>query len=150
MINLCFDRFLGKDIITIREAAWLTDNTYKYEDVVRMMGEITATLKGNIRIPNSLDFVEIFCSVAGLDKKCSSLAEYICELTLLQAEMGQYSPAEIAASCVLLARLLMKLGMSLFHYSFITCHFNVSGLTIIQFSNIKIKNKKGKKNVHYS
>lgn len=28
-------RFQGKDIITIREAAWLTDNTYKYEDVVR-------------------------------------------------------------------------------------------------------------------
>lgn len=112
------------------------------------MGEITATLKGNIRIPNSLDFVEIFCSVAGLDKKCSSLAEYICELTLLQAEMGQYSPAEIAASCVLLARLLMKLGMSLFHYSFITCHFNVSGLTIIQFSNthvLKLKIKKEKK-----
>ena len=43
-------RFLGKDIITIREAAWLTDNTYKYEDVVRMMGEIIATLRGNIRV----------------------------------------------------------------------------------------------------
>ncbi|XP_061174985.1 cyclin-F-like isoform X2 [Saccostrea echinata] len=107
---LC-SRFLGKDIITIREAAWLTDNTYKYEDVVRMMGEISATLRGNIRVPNSLDFVEIFSSVAGLDRKCSCLAEYICELTLLQAEMGQYSPAEIAASCVLLARLLMKLEM---------------------------------------
>lgn len=111
-----------------------------------MMGEITATLKGNIRIPNSLDFVEIFCSVAGLDKKCSSLAEYICELTLLQAEMGQYSPAEIAASCVLLARLLMKLGMTLFHYSFITCNFNVFGL-IIQFSKNKFRRKK--KNVFY-
>ncbi|XP_062599123.1 cyclin-F-like isoform X1 [Saccostrea cucullata] len=107
---LC-SRFLGKDIITIREAAWLTDNTYKYEDVVRMMGEISATLRGNIRVPNSLDFVEIFSSVAGLDRKCSCLSEYICELTLLQAEMGQYSPAEIAASCVLLARLLMKLEM---------------------------------------
>lgn len=43
-------RFLGKDIITIREAAWLTDNTYKYEDVVRMMGEVTATLHGQIRV----------------------------------------------------------------------------------------------------
>lgn len=109
------------------------------------MGEITATLKGNIRIPNSLDFVEIFCSVAGLDKKCSSLAEYICELTLLQAEMGQYSPAEIAASCVLLARLLMKLGMSLFHYSFYSMSFYISGLTISQ-SKLKIQKKK---NVHY-
>ena len=43
-------RLLGKEIITIREAAWLTDNTYKYEDVVRMMGEITATLSGKFRV----------------------------------------------------------------------------------------------------
>lgn len=106
------------------------------------MGEITATLKGNIRIPNSLDFVEIFCSVAGLDKKCSSLAEYICELTLLQAEMGQYSPAEIAASCVLLARLLMKLGMSLFHYSFITCNLNVPVFGVLIRFFIQIQKKK--------
>ena len=51
-MKLLYFRFLGKDIITIREAAWLTDNTYKYEDVVRMMGEITATLKGSIRVCN--------------------------------------------------------------------------------------------------
>ena len=49
----CFRRFLGQDIITIREAAWLTDNTYKYEDVVRAMGEITATLKGNLRVSSA-------------------------------------------------------------------------------------------------
>ena len=46
--DLC--RYLGRDIITIREAAWLTDNTYKYEDVVRMMGEISAVLLGNFRV----------------------------------------------------------------------------------------------------
>ncbi|XP_052068580.1 cyclin-F-like isoform X1 [Mytilus californianus] len=104
---LC-SRYLGKDIITIREAAWLTDSTYKYEDIVRMMGEIAATLKGNIRTITSIDLVEIFCILCDLDKKSCYLAEYICELCLLQAEMGQYSPAEIAASCVLLARVLMK------------------------------------------
>jgi len=43
-------RYLGRDIITIREAAWLTDNTYKYEDVVRMLGEISAVLLGNFRV----------------------------------------------------------------------------------------------------
>lgn len=106
-----FSRYLGKDIITIREAAWLTDNTYKYEDIVRMMGEIAATLRGNIRVVTSIDFVEIFCQLCDLDKKTCCLAEYICELCILQAEMGQYSPAEIAASCVLLARVLMKHGM---------------------------------------
>ncbi|XP_069123772.1 cyclin-F-like isoform X2 [Argopecten irradians] len=105
---LC-SRFLGKDIITIREAAWLTDNTYKYEDVVRMMGEITATLRGKIRVANSFDFVELFSLLASLDRKSSFLAEYICELCLLQAEMGQYKPTEIAAASVLLARILTRL-----------------------------------------
>ncbi|XP_067671880.1 cyclin-F-like [Haliotis asinina] len=103
-------RFLGKDIITIREAAWLTDSTYSYEDVVRMMGEITATVRGNIRVATSLDYVNILTVLApGMDQCCTKLAEYICELSLLQAEMGQYSPAEIAASCVLLARILVKM-----------------------------------------
>ncbi|XP_033757266.1 cyclin-F-like isoform X2 [Pecten maximus] len=105
---LC-SRFLGKDIITIREAAWLTDNTYKYEDVVRMMGEITATLRGQIRVANSFDFVKLFSLLARLDRKSSFLAEYICELCLLQAEMGQYKPTETAAASVLLARILTRL-----------------------------------------
>ena len=41
------------------------------------------------------------------------LTQYICELALLQAEMGQYSPAEVAASSVLLSRLLVKMGKQL-------------------------------------
>ena len=101
---------LGSDIITIREAAWLTDNTYKYEDVVRMMGEITATLRGNLRMATSVDFAEIFNTILGHDRRLCYLSQYICELALLQAEMGQYSPAETAASAVLLARLLTKAG----------------------------------------
>ena len=122
---LC-SRYLGKDIITIREAAWLTDSTYKYEDIVRMMGEIAATLKGNIRTITSIDFVEIFCILCDLDKKTCCLADYICELCLLQAEMGQYSPSEIATSCVLLARVLMK-------------HDNVWPSKMTMFSGYKIE-----------
>lgn len=43
-------RFISKEILTIREAVWLTDNTYKYEDLVRMMGEIISALEGKIRV----------------------------------------------------------------------------------------------------
>ena len=103
-------RYLGTDIITIREAAWLTDNTYKYEDVVRMMGEITATLRGNLRVATSVDFAEIFNTLLGHNQRMCFLSQYICELALLQAEMGQYSPSETAASAILLSRLLMKMG----------------------------------------
>ncbi|KAK7506755.1 hypothetical protein BaRGS_00002230 [Batillaria attramentaria] len=103
-------RYLGTEIVTIREAAWLTDNTYKYEDVVRMMGEIMATLGGRIRLLTSSDFVNILAPLSRLDERGVSLLEYVCELCILQAEMAQYSPAEVAASCVLLARLLLKAG----------------------------------------
>lgn len=43
-------RFISKEILTIREAVWLTDNTYKYEDLVRVMGEIISALEGKIRV----------------------------------------------------------------------------------------------------
>lgn len=43
-------RWMGQLIITIREAAWLTDNTYKYEQVVRMMGEVLAVFRGDLRV----------------------------------------------------------------------------------------------------
>lgn len=32
---------------------WLTDNTYKYEDLVRVMGEIISALEGRIRVSRS-------------------------------------------------------------------------------------------------
>ena len=57
-------RFLGLEIITIREAAWLTDNTYKYEDVVRMMGEVTACLNGKFRVRSWLCLQVTFISLA--------------------------------------------------------------------------------------
>ena len=45
-----------KESLTIREASWLTDRTYDYDDVVRMIGELVAVHKGNIRVSYSLMF----------------------------------------------------------------------------------------------
>lgn len=42
--------YISKEILTIREAVWLTDNTYIYEDLVRMMGEVVSVLDGKIRV----------------------------------------------------------------------------------------------------
>uniref|UniRef100_A0A8C4WWU4 Cyclin F n=1 Tax=Eptatretus burgeri TaxID=7764 RepID=A0A8C4WWU4_EPTBU len=41
-------RMLSQDIVTVREGVWLTDNTYKYEDLVRMMGEVVSMLRGKV------------------------------------------------------------------------------------------------------
>ena len=37
-------------IITIREASWLTDHTYTYDEVVKMMGELMAVFRGDLRV----------------------------------------------------------------------------------------------------
>ncbi|RUS76559.1 hypothetical protein EGW08_015691 [Elysia chlorotica] len=100
-------RYLGFNILTIREAAWLTDNSYSYQDVVRMMGELVAALGGNLRVLNIHDFVMVLAPLVGETCQSAMLMEYLAMLCLLQSEMGQYSPSEIASSCLLLARLLL-------------------------------------------
>ena len=80
-------RYLCRDIITIREAAWLTDNTYKYEDVVRMMGEISAVLLGNfrVRVCDNFDFSFVMvgafcflrCSLGWMTGRASRLNKHV-------------------------------------------------------------------------
>lgn len=43
-------RWTSDVILTIREASWLTETTYPYDDVVRMTGDILAALHGNIGV----------------------------------------------------------------------------------------------------
>lgn len=99
-------RCLGKDIITISEACWLTDNSYQYEDVVRMMAEIVATLRGRIRTLTTYDCLKVVCTVAETTFASKCLAEYYYELVLLRTDISSsFRPAVVAASCVLLAQL---------------------------------------------
>ena len=52
-------RAMDQQIMTIKEAAWLTDQTYTYAEVVRMMGEIMAILGGHVRVSTCLAIVLI-------------------------------------------------------------------------------------------
>ncbi|NXI44551.1 CCNF protein, partial [Galbula dea] len=101
-------RFISKDILTIREAVWLTDNTYKYEDLVRMMGEIISALEGKIRIPTILDYKEVLTNIVSLERRTVHLYSFICELSLLNTSLSVYSPAQLAAAALLLAKILHR------------------------------------------
>ncbi|KAM9372426.1 cyclin-F [Phaethornis superciliosus] len=101
-------RFISKEILTIREAVWLTDNTYKYEDLVRMMGEIISALEGKIRIPTIVDYKEVLSNVASLERRTLHLYSFICELSLLNTSLCVYSPAQLAAAALLLAKILHR------------------------------------------
>uniref|UniRef100_A0A8C3LNE0 Cyclin-F n=1 Tax=Chrysolophus pictus TaxID=9089 RepID=A0A8C3LNE0_CHRPC len=99
-------RFISKEILTIREAVWLTDNTYKYEDLVRMMGEIISALEGKIRIPTIVDYKEVLSNIVSLERRTLHLYSFICELSLLNTSLFVYSPARLAAAALLLAKIL--------------------------------------------
>ncbi|KAM6155646.1 cyclin-F [Rhynchocyon petersi] len=99
-------RFISREILTIREAVWLTDNTYKYEDLVRMMGEIVSTLEGRIRVPTIVDYKEVLMELVPMARKTQHLCSLLCELALLHTSLSTYSPARLAAAALLLARLM--------------------------------------------
>uniref|UniRef100_A0A669CUI1 Cyclin-F n=1 Tax=Oreochromis niloticus TaxID=8128 RepID=A0A669CUI1_ORENI len=103
-------RYISKEILTIREAVWLTDNTYKYEDLVRMMGEVISVLEGNIRSPTLLDYGEVLLSLLPLERRTTHLFSYICELSLLYSALATPPPAKLACAALLLTRALHHYG----------------------------------------
>ncbi|XP_025772504.1 cyclin-F [Puma concolor] len=98
-------RFISREILTIREAVWLTDNTYKYEDLVRMMGEIISALEGRIRVPTVVDYKDVLLTLVPEAPRTQHLCGFLCELSLLHTSLAAYAPACLAAAALLLARL---------------------------------------------
>lgn len=132
--------YISKEILTIREAVWLTDNTYRYEDLVRMMGEVVSVLEGKIRVsttnillsckwlkrflpehmywicwichqsPTLLDYGEVLLSPLPLERRTTHLFSYICELSLLYSALATPPPAKLACAALLLTRALHHYG----------------------------------------
>ncbi|XP_038126018.1 cyclin-F [Cyprinodon tularosa] len=103
-------RYISKEILTIREAVWLTDNTYKYEDLVRMMGEVVSVLEGKIRSPTLLDYGEVLLFLLPMERRSTHLFGYICELSLLYSALAAPPPAKLACAALLLTRVLHHYG----------------------------------------
>ncbi|XP_073681356.1 cyclin-F [Garra rufa] len=99
-------RYISKEILTIREAVWLTDNTYQYEDLVRMMGEVISVLDGKIQTPTVLDYGKVLQSLLPVERRSSHLFSYICELSLLCSPLTVPGPARLASAVLLLTRAL--------------------------------------------
>lgn len=76
--NFLLHSFISKEILTIREAVWLTDNTYKYEDLVRMMGEIISALRGKIKVSDYKCYAElsqvVFVHSETFNDNCSKIS----------------------------------------------------------------------------
>lgn len=98
-------RSMEKDVLTIREAVWLTDSAYKYEELVRMMEDVVAALKGNIKNITTWDCLSILLKMEGTDRRVVFASQFLADSSLLYSDASIISPAIVASSCLLLANL---------------------------------------------
>ncbi|XP_028415900.1 cyclin-F-like [Dendronephthya gigantea] len=103
---LIASRFFEKNIVTIRESSWLTDNTYSYEQVVRMIGEVMSCLRGETQVLTLPNYVRLSCELMKVERKIENLASYIADMSLLRVTTGRHSCAVMGFSCTLLAQLI--------------------------------------------
>ncbi|XP_057311775.1 cyclin-F-like isoform X2 [Hydractinia symbiolongicarpus] len=96
-------------ILTVRESSWLTDQTYQYEDVVRMMGEVMGTLKADLWRSTSSDYLELLLSSPLIRDIEKDLVHYLHDLSLQYTVAGTYKRSVIAASVLFLARLILNI-----------------------------------------
>lgn len=92
----------------IKEFVYITDETYSKGQVLRMEHLILRALTFNINVPTVYCFLHYICCTTNLPKTVLFLAQYLCELTLLEAEpFLQFLPSQIAAAAISLSNYTM-------------------------------------------
>jgi len=89
----------------VSEFAYITDDTYTKQQVLRMEHLILKVLAFDVAVPTTNWFCEAYVKACDGDEKLKSLAMFLAELTLIDMETYlKYTPSIIAASSLCLAR----------------------------------------------
>ena len=84
---------------------FITDDTYSKKQVLRMEQLVLSSLNFNLHAPTQLFFVNMISRAAHSDDEATYLAQYLSELTLMDAENYLGSrPSDVACAVVALAR----------------------------------------------
>ena len=88
-----------KDLLNVSE------NKFSREEVLVMEKQMLITLQFDVTSPSAYRFLERFYNLNTMasQSKIFFFAQYLQEITLLDASLLQYSPSEIAAACLILS-----------------------------------------------
>ncbi|XP_025808108.1 cyclin-A1-4-like isoform X2 [Panicum hallii] len=104
----------------VEELCYITDGSYTKEEVLQMEASVLNYLKFEMTVPTPKCFLsscqfyvlsqqaETFFFLQGSTLHLEFLANYICELSLLEYSLLCYLPSLVAASSVFLARFILK------------------------------------------
>eukprot|EP00095_Tigriopus_kingsejongensis_P001224 maker-scaffold160_size295910-snap-gene-0.6 protein:Tk01224 transcript:maker-scaffold160_size295910-snap-gene-0.6-mRNA-1 annotation:"g2 mitotic-specific cyclin-a" len=89
----------------VGEFVYITDDTYSKKQVLRMEHLVLKVLGFDLAVPTPLVFVNLFARQTDCDDETLCLAQYLSELTLMDAKVYLgYRPSIIGAASVALAR----------------------------------------------
>jgi len=109
----------------VREFCYITDNTYTANQVLECERKVLDTLNFELTQPTAKSFLRRFIRAAEAHTRCVRthyLADYLCELTLLDYNFLTFLPSQVAASVVYLANYTMRphinpWSQTLLHYT---------------------------------
>ena len=88
----------------IKDFVFISDNAYTKTEILEMERSILVTLQFSITAPSTYRFLQRFCKIAKASTQMFHLAQYLIELTLIEQRMLVYTPSQIAASALFLAK----------------------------------------------
>ncbi|KAL6624727.1 hypothetical protein ACP70R_032048 [Stipagrostis hirtigluma subsp. patula] len=97
----------------VEELCYITDNSYTKDEVLQMEASVLSYLKFEMTAPTAKCFLRRFVRAAQVSEEGSTLhlefiANYVCELSLLEYSLLCYLPSLVAASSVFLAKFILK------------------------------------------
>ena len=91
----------------VRDFVYITDNAYSREEILEMESRMLTDFQFDLTNPTSYRFLERFAQVCETPTEMWYLAQYLIELPLIEQRMLSYTPSNIAASALYLARKIL-------------------------------------------
>ena len=88
----------------VQELVYICDNAYTRTQIIKMETQVLQTLEYQITQPSAHTFLVRYLKAGHADKEMSQLACYLLDGTLLSYSMLEYTPSQLAAAAVFLAR----------------------------------------------
>lgn len=88
----------------------ISENKFSKEEVLQMEFLILTTLEFNFFVPSALRFLERYRKLSNTasDDQIFFFAQYLCEISLLDAFLLKHRPSEIAAAAFILSTKAIK------------------------------------------
>lgn len=87
----------------VDDFVYISDNTFTKNQVIETETNMLNMLKWDLTNPTTLEFIRRYSRITNADPKVVTLSKFLSELALMDYNMVQYLPSQIALACLTIA-----------------------------------------------